>query len=331
MASFAATAFASYVAFHDRRAMSEERIVRQHFPRRFFQTTGGSDLLIAALAQFGFFAAMIGVLAYYTSPGKLLWFFPSPYPDTWGFFLSRNNFAQFLELALPAALWRARHGATASIAVAAAMLAAGQASASRAGAVLLIVETVACLLMMRGMMRGSRRLSRSMPDRRSLISTAWKLAAALAMFVTITGVGQLWGRLREADPFQYRREIAHSTMAMIAAHPWRGFGLGTFPAVYPAYAEFDAGAVVDHAHNDWLEWASEGGWPFAAAWGVLAIAVFRPAAQSVWGIGIIVVFLHGLVDYPFARFGVSAWTFLLIGAVTATQRERIASRRLLSR
>ena len=59
---------------------------------------------LRAFTWLGFAVSVVGVLAYYTSPGLILWLYPSPYPDTWGPFLSRNNFAQFLELALPVAL-----------------------------------------------------------------------------------------------------------------------------------------------------------------------------------------------------------------------------------
>ncbi len=127
----------------------------------------------------------------------------------------------------------------------------------------------------------------------------------------------MWGRLADPDPLKVRREIFHSAAAMIAAHPWHGYGLGTFAAVYPEFAEFDNGASVEHAHNDWLEWAAEGGIPFAALWAVLAVCVARPAIRSFWGMGVLAVFLHALVDYPFARIGVAAWEFLLIGALLA--------------
>ncbi len=98
---------------------------------------------------------------------------------------------------------------------------------------------------------------------------------------------------------------------MIGDHPWRGYGLGTFIDVYPTYARFDPGAVVDHAHNDWLEWAAEGGGGFLAAWALLAIAISPIAVRSTWGIGTIAVFLHALVDYPFAKFGIAAWVFVI--------------------
>ena len=287
-----------------------------------FSRARSRDLLLELFAKFGFAVAVVGVVSHYTSPGKILWIFPSPYPDTWGVFLSRNNFAQFLELALPVALWRARRGAIAEVAMAAAMLAPGLASASRAGAILLAGETVACGWLLR----------RALPR-----TTQWKVAAAGAIlvgaFTAIAGAGELWGRLRSADPLEVRREVERATLAMIRDRPGFGFGLGTFATVYPGYAEFDAGATVDHAHNDWLEWASEGGLAFAAAWAVLAIALWGPAVRSVWGIGVIGVFLHAVVDYPFARFGITSWFFVLAGALAAveTAREKSRARNPLSR
>jgi O-antigen ligase len=143
----------------------------------------------------------------------------------------------------------------------------------------------------------------------------FQLAAATAALAAVAGAGTLASRLRQPDSMQYRREIARSTLEMIAEHPWRGHGLGTFAAVYPAYATFDTGAIVDHAHNDWLEWASEGGLPFAAVWLTLALATVLPGLRSGWGIGVIAALLHALVDYPFARFGLTAWIFALLGAL----------------
>ena len=86
-------------------------------------------------------------------PGSILWLFPSPYPDVWGPFLSRNNFAQFLELALPVSLWlgctRSHGRGTLYLWMGATMLACGLVSASRAGAVLLILEAAAVFVLAR--------------------------------------------------------------------------------------------------------------------------------------------------------------------------------------
>ncbi|MGH9645184.1 MAG: O-antigen ligase family protein [Bryobacteraceae bacterium] len=270
------------------------------------------DRLLRWFGWFGFLISIVCVVAYYTSSGSVLWVFPSPYPDVWGPFLSRNNFAQFLELAFPVVLWLActssaeRHErGTPYMWMSATMLACGLVSASRAGAVLLILEAAAVFALARP------------PAPRRLIPL---FAASVMIFAALAGGDVLLHRFQDSDPFRDRREIFGSSLGMIAARPWTGYGLGNFATVYPEFARFDPGAVVEHAHNDWLEWATEGGWPYAAVWMLLAISTLRPAARSIWGIGVLAVFVHALVDYPFARFGVAAWLFILMGALESNRR-----------
>jgi hypothetical protein len=255
---------------------------------------------LKAMAWFGFVLSLLSILAYYTSPGKVLWLFGSPYPDAWGPFLSRNNFAEFLEICVPVALWRGLSHPQEEhyLWMAAVMLAAGLASASRAGVVLLTAETGAAFLI-----AGKKQLR-------------WFLLLAGLMGI-VAATGTLRTRMRDKDPFEYRREIFGSAAAMIQLRPLAGYGLGTFGLVYPEFAKFDAGASVDHAHSDWLEWTAEGGVLFSAAWIVLALALWRPSVRSVWGIGVPAAFVHALVDHPFARLGVAAWIFLCIGMVMA--------------
>ena len=277
---------------------------------------------LSAFAWFGCALSLLSVVAYFTSRGRILWIFASPYPDVWGPFLSRNDFAGFMELSFPVALLlamerRAQDSGFGTVPgwnpawepnwvparfplwAPAWMLAAGLASGSRAGAVLLLAEA--------GLVLGliSRR-------RAAAKFIMWATLLALA-----AGAGTLAGRFAEKDPWRYRREIAQSTLKLIGEHPWRGYGLGTYSDVYPAYATFDIGAVVEHAHNQWLEWAAEGGIPLALAWLTLAVGMSVRAVRSVWGIGIVAAFLHALVDYPFVRCGLTAWDFTLIGALSA--------------
>jgi O-antigen ligase len=261
---------------------------------------------LRAMAWTGALVAAISVLAYFTSPGKILWLFDAP---------SRNNFAQFLELAMPVSLWFAlteTAGSALYLLAGAAMLAAGLASASRAGSCILILEAMVVLWM-----------DRRAPRARRL---ALRLVFAAAVFTAMPGIGTLVGRLASGDSYRGRKEIAHSTVAMITAHPWQGFGLGTFSTVYPAYAVFDAGRPVEHAHNSWLEWASEGGLFFGLAWVGLAAWSVRPALASVWGIGVLGCFLHALMDYPFARFGISAWIFILLGILARSDLREVRRR-----
>ncbi len=144
-------------------------------------------------------------------------------------------------------------------------------------------------------------------------------SVAAVACAAIAGPDAVLRRTGSADPVDYRREIARATWGVIAEHPWSGSGLGTFAAAYPAHATFDAGRTVEHAHDDWLEFAAEGGWPFAALWLGLALVVARPAIRSVWGIGVVSVCLHAVVDYPFTRLGVALWIFILVGAIETTR------------
>jgi len=269
---------------------------------------------LAAFAWFGFALSLVSVVAYFTSPGRVLWVFASPYPDVWGPFLSRNDFAGFMELSFPVALWLSlghaferqplRFGVP--IGVPAWMLAAGLASGSRAGAILLVAEAALILSLISG--------------RRA----AMKFFLLAGVLAAMAGAGTLAGRFAEKDPLRYRREMAASTANMIRDHPWRGYGLGTYAYVYPAYSRFDLGGVVEHAHNYWLEWGAEGGIPLALVWLVLALGTSVPAVRSVWGIGILAVFVHALMDYPFARFGLTAWNFALMGALSVASVRKVS-------
>jgi membrane associated rhomboid family serine protease len=51
----------------------------------------------------------------------------------------------------------------------------------------------------------------------------------------------------------------------------------------------------------------------------MAILIAPRALRSIWGVGILAVLLHAVVDYPFARLGVSIWWFALFGALLSFQ------------
>ena len=90
--------------------------------------------------------------------------------------------------------------------------------------------------------------------------------------------------LQDTDPMALRREFDISSLHMIAARPWCGFGLGTWPTAYPRYAIIDIGVFANQAHSDWLQWTAEGGLPFAMALLSLFVWCLRPAFRSVWAI-----------------------------------------------
>jgi len=78
-------------------------------------------------------------------------------------------------------------------------------------------------------------------------------------------------------PAGNRWAIWRDTVQLIEGHPWLGTGLGTFSVAYTAVQTAFAGRFVDHAHNDYLEFASELGIPAAL---LLFGAVFYVLLQS---------------------------------------------------
>ena len=120
--------------------------------------------------------------------------------------------------------------------------------------------------------------------------------------------------------------MAISSVAMLRDRPWMGFGLGTYQSAYPAYTLFDIGLTVNHAHDDWLEWAADGGIPLFLLMAFVALWSARAAWRSPWAVGIVAVFLHSAVDYPLHKPAICAWLFVLLGALAAkVQAERGAA------
>lgn len=110
--------------------------------------------------------------------------------------------------------------------------------------------------------------------------------------------------------------LTQSTWDMIRERPGLGFGAGAWPRVHPAYAQFDDGLFDNHAHNDWAEWAAEGGMPYALLMLAFGLVIAPRAWLTVWGIGLLTVLLHCWVDYHFhERPAFGAFYFALAGAV----------------
>ncbi len=259
-----------------------------------------------ALLWFATAIAAVSLVQLFTSGGRIFWLFPTPYQDlVLGPFIYRNSYAAFIELAVPLALLkglaRPRNGFL-WLAAAALMAASVVASGSRAGTVLVALEIVVVLAL----------AGRRAPG------AVWKLGAATAILLAIAGPGYLLSRFKEPDPLSVRREFVQSSIAMLRERPWLGFGLGTWPTAYPAYATIDTGAFANHAHCDWAEWAAEGGLPFVAVTAALASAAVFCSARRRWGIGVVAVFLHAFVDYPLQEPALAALTFALLGALAAS-------------
>jgi O-antigen ligase len=230
-----------------------------------------------------------------------------------GPFVYKNQFAAFLEsiIAFPiAAAIRNPRRSLIWLPVAGAMLAAVVASGSRAGSILCVCELVLLPLIAyaRGLLTG-----------RSLVQVSSIALAAGAVLVAVMGWETTWKRLQEPNPYAIRSDLLRSSLAMIQDRPLTGFGMGAWPSAYPAYARYDDGSFVNQAHNDWAQWAVEGGMPFLALMLAVVALLVRPAVRSLWGLGLMAVFVHAWADYPFEqRPALGAFLFAMAGVVAAT-------------
>jgi hypothetical protein len=290
-----------------------------------FADNGVRQWYLRALVLLGFAIAIIAPLQYFTSEGKIFWLFESKYSDVlaMGPFVYANQYAAFIELILPIALtkvfsdragWRTAHGLAAAV-----MYASIFASASRTGFVLTSLEILVVPFL------AARR--NGVDWRRLTLSGSLFLSMLIVMGLAV-GPDRLFSKLQQKDPYLGRREYAESSLRMIPEHPMMGVGLGNWPAAYPAYAVFDGGYFANQAHNDWAQWAVEGGLPFLLF--VFSIALWSTprAFHTGWGIGVTVVFLQCLVDYPIQRMGVAVIFFTMMAASAYPDEHRPRGQRV---
>ena len=266
----------------------------------------------SAMIWFGFLISILATLQTFTSNGRVFWIFPTQYTEfLMGPIVSRNHYAVFIEVVLPMALYEAlsrERGAILYSGMAAAMYASVIASASRTGTLLATAEVLVVVGLMWLGGRATRRVTGT-----SLLG----IAVLFALMVAVAGPETVWARFMAPYPMAWRREFAISTLHMIRAHPWFGLGLGTWATVYPGYAVVDFGVFVNQAHSDWLQWAAEGGIPFGIAIVTLFAWSLHRAFRSVWGLGVIAVFLHAMVDYPFSRPALGCWAIVVLAMLAA--------------
>jgi O-antigen ligase len=259
----------------------------------------GRQKFLTAQLIFALLVAIGGVIALFTL-GSL------------GPFVYRNQFAAFVEPALGLAIAAAigdRVRPVRWILVAAALFASVVAAGSRTGSAICLALLIALPVFayFRGVISAG-----------SLARVLVLGAAAAVALVAVAGWQTIWDRLQEPHPYALRADLNRSSMDMIRARPMQGFGLGTWSSAYPKYARYDDGTFVNQAHDDWAQWAVEGGLLMFLAM-LAAVAMLAPAAaRSLWGIGLLAVFVHAAVDYPLQqRPALAAYLFAMAGVLAA--------------
>jgi O-antigen ligase len=283
------------------------------------QHPGARARFLSALMYFGCGLVILSILQSYTSPNKVFWLFESNYRVI-GPFIYKNQFAAFVELIMPIALYRMltdRKNSVVYAFLSATMFAAVVASASRTGTALLALEVLLILA------AGWRK---KMVSTRVSVLLLVQVMVLLAVCVGVVGWQDLEKQFQDETSRNLRYKLLTSTLSMIRDYPGLGVGLGNWTAVYPAYSLFDNGVYANAAHNDWAQWAAEGGVPFAILMGWILFGAMRSAWQYPWSVGVASVLIHSFIDYPAREPVIGAILFCLAGATAAASAKPVEIR-----
>ncbi|MER8509612.1 O-antigen ligase family protein [Mesorhizobium sp. M0894] len=232
-----------------------------------------------------------------------------PFTINAGLFANRNHFAALLFVSIPFVVYhglvrgRLLSGLLGLVTLLLLLLAAG----SRAGVLIGLAITVLSVIFLSARSRASG-------------------FSVLLIFVglSIYTIGA-WTKIdvEAIDPAFGRGEFARTTIEGIKNNWATGVGFGNFQKAYQIYEK--GGMIfrqyVNHAHNEYLEIAFEGGIPaivLMAGYFVLLLAalarVRRDPLQKAALLSVSFLLIHSLVDYPL-RTGALAMTFAYMNAI----------------
>jgi len=310
-------------------------------------------LVIAAALLNAFWGILQSVSGY---AGWTYWFAVSSRNTVTGLFANRNHLAALEIASLPLLVLlasRARGARAGALQVGCGALGAlalmiALATGSRAGTALAVLVSALAWLVWRA------RPQKHAKDRRGLAAKKWVPYAigafSLAMIVAFgvllassTGFERLAGT-GSGPVEEYRFLVWRTILEFLPQYLPFGSGVGSFVEIFRIY-EPDAmlgTSYWNHAHNDWLEWALEGGIPAMAlmlaailGWAARSLALLRESRSGRFETqlalaGAIILFALGLwsgVDYPLrtpALAGLAALCAVWMSLPSATRAGSLA-------
>jgi O-antigen ligase len=296
--------------------------------------------LCLTLAVLGFALALLGSVQEFTSGGKLYWVrsprFGGP---IFGPYVNRNHYAGVMELLFPFALMGSlKPGLTGSKRIllgfaALLMISTVFLCGSRGGFISVVLQIlfIAVVLLWRSRQVG-------------LVLTLTLVFILSAAFGTWLGSDRLLGRLGDVpselqtEKSGGRLQLAKDSLQMFKQRPLTGFGLGTFPVIYPKYRTFVTDLYVNEAHNDFVQLLVETGIiGFSVGIGLLVI-VFRRGLQQIRGavfgswrtvavcasvVSVVGLSVHSLFDFNL-QIPANALLFYVLCAIAGSTSEEDA-------
>jgi O-antigen ligase len=290
------------------------------------------------------FQAVYGSGEYLTGRQHIFGFAKKYYLDSaTGTLINRNHFATLLAIALPFALtlaippnserpmsgWRERMVALSkgpalvrlfAVAAAALIWMGLLLSHSRAGLVAGVVAAVIVIVHFRG--ARAARWTAAIGTGVLLVLLTLELAQTPGerFFDVKDDLGAKAGRLA----------VWRDARSLVAARPVLGWGFGTFENAYPTVQSADINLRYDHAHNDWIEWTTEGGL-LALLGGLILLAFALRHGDTASRAALAAVALHEVWDFSLRIPAAAVATAMTMGLAYSAYTAATASRAKMSR
>jgi O-antigen ligase len=221
------------------------------------------EMLAKLFTGYGALLASFAILQGMAPNGKIYWLLTAQQGGSiYGPYVNRNHYAGLMEMLLPfpmvLAATQFTNGSRKMVVagIAALMAASIFLSGSRGGMIAFAAEIVVLAILLVRKRDGS-----------------WKQPLMLGMFLALVVIFLVWlggnevtrrlisihSEAREEINGGVRLSIDRDCLRMLIKRPILGWGLGTFPIVYPEFRSFYTTFFVNQAHNDYLQLLVETG------------------------------------------------------------------------
>ena len=287
--------------------------------------------IVLLFTVFGGLYAAFAIVQGLEGNGKLYWV-RSPQYGGWiyGSYVHHGHYAGLIEMLVPLALivgtsHLLRPAARGLVLFAGCVMAASIfLSAARGGMFAFLAEIVIAMVLLS--LVSSR-------NRRKPVLPLLAMLALIALLVAIGSRGQVFARFGELNLLNRTavlRDIAH----MWTEKPVLGWGLGTFPTVYPRFRSFYTTANVNAAHNDYAQVLAEMGAVGAGLTLWFLVALYRKSRPHTWRwqtewrrnlqfaalVGCTGILVHALGDFNLQIPANAAMFYFLAGIAASPRR-----------
>ncbi len=215
---------------------------------------GARKIFALVMIVFGACYAFFALAQELTANGKIFWMISPRFGGSiYGSYVDHDHYAGLMEMLVPIPFVLSvghllRGGKRALVAFCAVLMASTIfLSGSRGGMIAFVLEIV---------LFAALTLVQRRNPRAALGSVA--VCILVLAFLVFVGKGQVLGRLGDLSPGT-RLDMTKDSLRMFSIRPIWGWGLGTFPTVYPSYRSFYTNLFINEAHNDYAQLLVETG------------------------------------------------------------------------